>query len=43
MKLYKTKSKIDEFINIIDIDYKRILKRNYNELNRFNQLYDLNI
>ena len=38
-----TNPKIEDFINVIDIDYKRIFKRNYNDLNRFKNLYDLNI
>ena len=42
-EFYITNSKIEEFINVIAIDYKRILKRSYNDLNRFKNLYDLNI
>ena len=42
-EFYITNSKMEDFINVIDIDYKRIFKRSYNDLNRFKNLYDLNI
>ena len=42
-EFYITNSKIEDFINVIDMDYKRIFKRSYNDLNRFKNLYDLNI
>ena len=35
------KNKKDEFINLIDMDYKKSFKRSYNDLTRFNELYDI--
>ena len=35
------KNKEDEFINLIDMDYKKYFKRSYNDLTRFNELYDI--
>ena len=31
-----------EFIKVIDMDYKKVYKRTYNDLDRFKLLYDLN-
>ena len=39
----KIKNYEDEFINLIDMDYKRTFKRIYNDLTRFDELYDINL
>ena len=39
----KIKNYEDEFINLIDMDYKRTFKRTYNDLTRFDELYDINL
>ena len=31
-----------DFINLIDVDYKKSFKRTYNDLRRFDELYDIN-
>ena len=37
------KNKEDEFINLIDMHYKKSFKRSYNDLTRFNELYDIKL